>query len=196
MRPLHFTDEDFDDLIYESMINNDTIEITARFFMRSYNLFKDINYDFVDQLKIRIESMEPNRFYEQEQTKIISLGFMSKIHKKYFTDNPNKKYLSLERINVIRDAFYVFKKHSKNGHIPPRPDVTDITLEQQIYILDKSGFFNNDKTKKQQTKIVSLLLQRSYKNTYDAIRNRFSYDNVESVEKVNEILKQLGIEKL
>jgi hypothetical protein len=80
----------------------------------------------------------------------------------------------------------------------------NINLKQKIYLLDKIGFFDLEKVKdlKNETekgKLVSLLLYTSEKNTIDNIRNRYSFNEKnqkKSINQLNSILTELGLEKL
>jgi hypothetical protein len=201
MKPLYFTDEDFDDLVNQAISFDYDAEATSKFFWSYYNRYKDFNFDFVDQLKRRIDLLNPERLYKI-QNQILNLKFLSTLYKYSSINDSNliDSNVANKKISMIVEAFYKFKEYVAKGFIPQKSVNPEITIDQQIHILDKFGFFENNPLKDKHSKLaklVSLLLKRSEQNTSVALRNRYGYkDNQKSIEGLNKILNELGLEKL
>ena len=111
--------------------------------------------------------------------------------------------LSNENLPILREGFELFEKYVINKEVPKNniPTTPILTLTQRIHLLKKLGFFELNKVKElndtQKGHLVSLLLQSSYKNTYDKIRERLNEKTIKlEIEKLNNILVELGLEKL
>jgi hypothetical protein len=121
----------------------------------------------------------------------------------FYSEFSEEAILSNESLLILREGFELFEKYVINKEVPKNniPTTPILTLTQRIHLLKKLGFFELNKVKelndKQKGHLVSLLLQSSYKNTYDKIRERLNEKTIKhEIDKLNNILVELGLEKL
>jgi len=204
--------------IYYAIFHELDIEQTSFYFWSQHKTYFEYNQNFINELrnsidliaKKREEVIKSNRKDWEESEVSILNGLVPFSHLYYYIEGDEvysefseEAILSNERLLILREGFVLFEKYVINKEVPKNniPTTPILTLTQRIHLLKKLGFFGLNKVKElndtQNGHLVSLLLQSSYKNTYDKIRLRLNEKTIKhEIDKLNNILVELGLEKL
>lgn len=204
--------------IYYAIFHELDIEQTSFYFWSQYKTYFEHNQNFINELRNSIdliaqkreEVIKSNRKdWEESEVSILnglvpfSYLYYHIERDEFYSEFSEEAILSNESLLILREGFELFEKYVINKEVPKNniPTTPILTLTQRIHLLKKLGFFELNKVKelndKQKGHLVSLLLQSSYKNTYDKIRERLNEKTIKhEIDKLNNILVELGLEKL
>jgi hypothetical protein len=199
-------------------MNDLDIEQTSFYFWSQYKTHIEHNPDFINELKKSIDFIDNKREeiikahrkdWRESEVSILngmvpfSYLFQHIEEEEFISEFTEEVIISSENLDKLKEGvslfeIYVIKKEVPKNNIPTTPT---ISLVQKIHLLKKLGFFElkqvNDLNDMQKGNLVSLLLQSSKKNTYDKIRERFYEKDIKTqIDKLNNILTELGLEKL